>query len=109
MAYDDDGSIWAWREFEDLVAIIERYLASGENINVAKLGALVTAVHGVARGRGLDEVPIAQLADHLREHGLGLVPFETVMRTLDTVTGLDAEGDPLGHVTLRDALRIVQR
>jgi len=109
MAYDDDGSIWDWREFEDLAAILERYLASGENMNVAKLGALLVTAHAVAAGRGVEEVPIAQLADHLREQGLGSVPFETVIRALDTVTGVDAEADVLNHVTLRDAQRILQR
>jgi hypothetical protein len=110
MAYDDDGSsIWDWREFEDLATILERYLASGENLNVAKLSALVAAAHTVGGGRGVNEVPIAQLADHLREQGLGSVPFETVIRALDTVTGVDADADVLNHITLRDAQRIMQR
>ena len=109
MAYDDDGKIWDWREYEDLAVILERYLSSGENLNVAKLGALVSAAHAIAGGRGINEVPLAQLADHLRENGLGSVPFETVMRALDTVTGVDVDADILSHITLRDAQRMLQR
>lgn len=106
MAYDDDGSMWDWRNFEDLASLLDRYQ---NTLDIAKLSSLITATHTAFGGRASKEVPVAALAQTLSAGGLGSLPFETVTRVLDLVSGLDADADPLASITLRDVQHVTKR
>lgn len=109
MAYDDESSLWDFRDLESLAAILERYLNAPENITVIRLLALTRATHELTGGQEAERVGLSELAAGLREKGLAGVPFDTVARVMEAVSKVDAEEDVLAHVSLRDLQRIVTR
>jgi hypothetical protein len=109
MAYDDDDGSYRFRDFEDLAALLERYLAAPENLTVIRLIALTQAVHRISGGRSPERLDAQELARGLRERGLSTVPFDTVVKVADFVSRVDAKEDVLARVTLRDVQRIVAR
>jgi hypothetical protein len=107
MPYDEDLSSYRFRDLEDLASSAERFLSTPENMTIVRLGSLVQAVHAILAGRPSEKVGMGELAQGLRQRGLAGVPFNTVLRTMEVVSGADPKGDVLSHVTLRDAQRIV--
>jgi hypothetical protein len=109
MPYDDDNGKYGFRDFEDLVALLERYMAAPENLTVSRLLGLVRALHKVTAGREANQVGMDELAYGLRQQGLGSVPFETVIHTVEIVAPVEAGADVLERVSLRDVQRIMRR
>ena len=109
MAYDDDGSRLRWHDFEDIAALLERYVSAPENLSVNQLAALTEAVHAVVAGRDTAQVPVTELAEQLRARGLGNVPFDVVAKLADAVSAVPAHADATEHVTLHQARRLLGR
>jgi hypothetical protein len=107
MAYDDDGSMLRFREFEDLAILLERYLSAPEHLTITRVLALTHTIHTIADGRSPEKMQMQELSHGLRQKGLSNIPFDTVVRIAEIVGRISKDEDPLAHVTLRDMQRMI--
>jgi hypothetical protein len=109
MPYDEDLDNLRFRDFDDVATSMERFLAVPENVTVIRFLALVQAVHAILAGRTPSHVDMHELAHGLRQRGLAAFPFNTVLRVIEAVAGIEPATDVLSRVTLRDVQRILAR
>jgi hypothetical protein len=109
MAYDD-GSILNFRNFEDFITLLEQALGAPNFLTLNNINSLAQALHGIIAGRQQAQaVDIRELADGLRQAGLGSVPFDVVMHVADAVAKVRPHEDVLQHITLRDLEVLARR
>jgi hypothetical protein len=90
-------------DLQQLLAMLERYLSSRENITLTMTAGLVQAVHGIVDGRKAADVTMAELIDGLRKQGLSSVPIGTVAQTVNLVSEIPSDQEVLSQVSLRQA------
>jgi hypothetical protein len=105
MPYDDESIKSRWREDEDWAILYDR--GSREILTVSKLLQLTHAVHSIAGDRPPDKISMSELASELGQRGLGSVPFDIVVRVLETTGPISADSDPLANINLRQVKNLL--
>lgn len=106
MSYDDEENGKAWRGWEELVAILDRF-SRPEELTVTQLIQLVRALHRGAQGRAIGELPLTEVLRSLRAHDLGTLPLQTVANAIELVSEAPTSGGVLEHITLAQVEELV--